>query len=72
MTDAQRVLLKGAIKSAIGSATGLVIALPNIDPLKFNITSLGGWGHLGSAIVVTVVIAECRFWNQWSASGDKA
>ena len=72
MNATRKSLLKGAIKSAVGSATGMILALNIVDPNHFDIRTLGGWEHLGIAILISVVIAEARFWNQWaeSANGD--
>ena len=70
LTDAQKLLFKGALKSAVSSATGLIIALPITDPATFSIGSLGGWKHIGIVIGITVVVAEARFWKQWADSGN--
>ncbi len=63
-------LIMGAVKSAISSAAGLVLALPVTDPQKFNISTLGGWKHMAVVILVVVVIGEARFWKQWADSGS--
>jgi hypothetical protein len=70
MTDTQRQLLIGAIKSAVLAATGLIISLPIADPGSFSITSLGGWKHLLLVILVVTLIGEARFWNQWASSNE--
>lgn len=61
-----RQLLKGALASAISSASGLIIALQVIDPMRFSVASIGGWKHLGEAIGIVVLISEARFWKKWS------
>lgn len=70
MTDAQRILLKGALKSAVSSATGMILSLNIVDADHFSITTLGGWKHLGFAIFISVITAEARFWQQWAHSGN--
>jgi hypothetical protein len=70
MTAAQRGLIVGSIKSAVSSATALVLALPQIDPSSFSTITLKGWGHLGIAILAVVIVGEARFWNQWASSGN--
>ena len=72
MNDTQKTLLKGALKSAVGSATGMVISLNIVDPEHFSFQTFGGWKHLVAAILVSVVVAEARFWNQWAHSGGNA
>lgn len=56
----------GAFKSAISSATGLIIALPIADPMTFSISTFGGWKHMLTVIGFTVLVAEARFWKQWA------
>jgi hypothetical protein len=56
----------GALKSAISSACGLIIALPITDPQKFDISTLGGWGHMAGVLGIVVVISEARYFKQWS------
>lgn len=70
MNQARKGLLKGAIKSAVSAATGMVLALNIVDPQHFDVRTLGGWEHLGVAILISVVIAEARFWNQWANSAN--
>jgi len=62
---AQATLLKGALKSAISSACGLIMGLPVSDPEHFGITSMTGIKHLGLTIAVVVVVGEARFFKQW-------
>ena len=69
MNAVQKTLVLGAIKSAVSSATGLILSLPLIDAEHFSITSWGGWAHVGAAVGVTVLISEARFWQQWANSG---
>lgn len=59
-------LYKGAIKSAVSSASGLVLSLPMVDPNHFSMTTLTGVGHTVGIIVWVVVIAEARFWKAWA------
>lgn len=70
MTQAQKVLLKGAGKSALSAACGLITGLPSIDPTHFSISTVGGWEHLGIAIAWVTFVAEARFWKQWADSGN--
>lgn len=70
MNDAQKGLLKGALKSGVSSACGMILSLNIVDPQHFSITSFGGWEHLGLAIFVAVVVAEARFWKQWADSNN--
>jgi hypothetical protein len=69
-TPTVKTLLLGALKSAVGTATGYIIALPQIDPTHFNIVSLGGWKNLAIGIGITVLTSEARFWKQWADSMD--
>jgi hypothetical protein len=70
MTDTQTQLLKGALKSAVSAATGLIVSLPIADPNTFAITSVGGWKHLGFVILVVTIVGEARFWKQWADSEE--
>jgi steroid 5-alpha reductase family enzyme len=72
MNEARAALLKGAIKSAVSSACALILALPLTDPMHFNLSSVGGWKHIGAAVLVVVVVGEARFWKQWADSGNSA
>jgi hypothetical protein len=71
LNDARKSLLKGAFKSFVSGSTGVVMSLQIIDPEHFSVATLGGWKHLGAAVLVTGFIAEARFWNQWSNSGEQ-
>lgn len=71
MTEEQHTLIKGAIKSAVSSATGLIIGMPIVDPEHFSVATFGGWEHLLMAIAVVTIAGEARYWNQWANSGDK-
>ncbi len=71
MNPARKSLLKGSIKSAVGSATGMILSLNIVDPKDFSLASLGGLKHLGLVILVSVIVAEARFWKQWADSGDE-
>lgn len=68
MTPAQHALWIGALKSAISSATGLILSLPIVDAEHFSPTTFGGWKHLGAAILFVVLAGESRFWNQWATA----
>ena len=61
-------LLLGALKSAVGAAAGLISGLPVVDPSHFSLASLGGWEHLGMAILWVVIVSEARFWGQWASA----
>ena len=71
MNLAQHTLLSGAIKSGVSAATGLIIALPIVDPMQFSLASVGGWRHILSVIGIVVVVAEARFFKAWADSGDE-
>lgn len=71
MTPAQHTLVMGAVKSAVGSSTGLIIGLPMVDSQHFSPLTFGGWAHLGLAIFWVVLVSEARFWNQWANSGHE-
>ena len=70
MNIAQSKLLRGAIKSAVSSATGVIIGLNIVDPTQFSVATFGGWKHLAQVIFIVVIIAEARFFKQWADSGD--
>ncbi len=70
MTVAQQTLLKGAVKSFVAGSTGIIVSLNLVDPDHFNAATLGGWRHLGLAILIAGIFAEARFLNQWAHSGD--
>jgi hypothetical protein len=72
MNPTQNTLLKGAVKSFVAGATGVVVALNVIDPQHFNVATLGGWKHLGLAVIIAGVVGEARFLNQWAHSGTDA
>lgn len=66
MTMATKNLWLGAVKSAVSQATGLIIALPVVDAEHFSVQQWGGWKHILTAILITVIVAEARFWKQWA------
>lgn len=70
MNPAQKVLALGAVKSFVAGATGTVLSLNIVDPEHFSAVTLGGWKHLVFAILVSGVVAEARFLNQWAHSGN--
>ena len=72
MNDRQKGLLIGSLKSAVSSATGMVLSLNIIDPEHFSFATYGGWKHLLAAIGISVVVAEARYFNQWAHSGNGA
>jgi hypothetical protein len=65
-------LLKGALKSAVGSATGMVLSLNIVDAKDFSLATVGGLKHLGFVIAVSVVVAEAHYFNQWANSKEEA
>ena len=71
MSIAMKELFLGATKSAISSATGLILGLPYVDPQHFSPATFGGWKHLAEAIGIVVLFGEARFWKQW-ADGVKS
>ena len=60
----------GALKSAVGSASSLIISLPLVDPTKFSLHRLGGWEHIAEVIAAVVVVGEARYWSQWANGGS--
>lgn len=72
MNLTQSTLLKGAVKSFVAGATGVVVALNVIDPAHFNVSTFGGWKHLGLAVLIAGLVSEARFLNQWAHSGNGA
>jgi hypothetical protein len=70
MTPAQKTLLKGALKSAVSSATGIVLSLNLLDQDHFSVATIGGWKRLVFAVAVSVLVAEARYWRQWAESGE--
>ncbi len=69
MSTGVKNLLLGALKSAVSSATGIIIALNISDPVHFSVKTLAGWKELGFTIGITVLLAEARFWKQWANGG---
>ena len=70
--NAKRIgLLKGALKSAVGSATGMVLSLNIVDAKDFSLATVGGLKHLGFVIAVSVVVAEAHYFNQWANSKEE-
>jgi hypothetical protein len=65
----QTALLWGAVKSFVAGGTGVIVALNVVDPDKFNVATIGGWKHLGFAVLISAVFGEARFLHQWSTSG---
>ncbi len=70
MNEARKKLLKGAIKSAVSSATGIILSLNIVDPKEFSLATVGGLKHLALVVGISVLIAEARFWKQWADSSD--
>jgi hypothetical protein len=72
VSSKQSILLWGAVKSFVAGGTGVIVALNLVDPEKFNIATLGGWKHLGMAVLISAVFGEARFLHQWATSGNSA
>jgi hypothetical protein len=70
MNITQSNLFRGAIKSFVAGATGVVVALNVVDYEHFNVTSFGGLKHLGMAVLIAGLVSEARFLNQWAHSGN--
>lgn len=70
MNPTQKALLTGSLKSAVSSATGMILSLNIVDPEHFSFQTFGGWKHLLLAIGITVVVSEARYWKQWADSPD--
>ena len=69
MSPATKQLLLGSLKSGVASLCSLIVALPIVDPLKFSLSSLGGWGHIGQVLVAVIVVSEARYWLVWASNG---
>jgi hypothetical protein len=63
----QSDLVMGAIKSAVGAATGVILA--NFVDVPQAIFSWPWFRHVLIATGMVVLVTEARFWNQWAASG---
>ena len=70
MNDTQRTLLRGAVKSFVRGATGVIVSLNVVDAEHFNFASVGGLKHLGLAVLIAGVVAEATYLNQWAHSGN--
>lgn len=70
MSDTQKSLWLGALKSAVAAACGLVTGLPVLDPDHFNVTTWQGVLRILAMIGWVVFVAEARYWDQWAHSGD--
>jgi hypothetical protein len=68
MTATQHNLLMGAWKSAVASATGVIIA--NAVDTPNPLLSLAWFKHLGIAVFFVLLVTEARYWNQWANSGQ--
>lgn len=66
MTIAQSELWKGALKSAVSSFTGVIIA--NCVDVPQTILSWPWFRHIIIAAFFVVMVSEARFWNQWANS----
>jgi len=71
MNEKRKLLLTGALKSAVSAASGLIVSLPVVDPEHFSIITLAGALHMAGVIVWVTVVAEARFWKQWADSTDE-
>ena len=70
MSPTQSTLLRGAIKSFLRGATGVIVSLNVVDAQHFNFASIGGLKHLGLAVLIAGVVAEATYINQWAHSGN--
>lgn len=70
MTPMQSTLLKGAAKSFLRGATGVIVSLNVLDAEHFNFASVGGLKHLGLAVLIAGLVAEATYLNQWAHSGN--
>ncbi|HEX4501071.1 MAG TPA: hypothetical protein VH187_07920 [Scandinavium sp.] len=65
---AKTVLLE-ALKTGVLVLVSLVIALPLVDPVKFSLHSLGGWGHIIEIVVIVILVVEVRYrLEEWARS----
>lgn len=59
-------LYKGAIASAVSSASAQIIGLPLVDPEHFSFVSWRGTEHILLMVALVIVVAEARFWKGWA------
>lgn len=59
-------LYKGAIKSAVSTACGAIVALPVVDPQKFSPATLHGALNTALVILWLVIVSEARFFKTWA------
>jgi hypothetical protein len=59
-------LVKGAVATAVASASGSIIALPTVDPSHFSPVTLHGALHLFGFIVWSIAVSEARYWKAWA------
>jgi len=70
MSPERTALLKGALKSAVGGASGVLLAVIILDPIKFDVRTAAGWLNIAGAMLIAVATAEARYWKQWADSGN--
>jgi hypothetical protein len=56
-----RTVLMEVLKTAVLVFVGLIVALPIVDPIKFSLHSLGGWGHIIEIVLVVILVVEARY-----------
>lgn len=67
MNVKQSDLVIGSIKSAVGAATGVILA--NVVDVPQALFSWPWFRHVLVATGMVVLVSEARFWNQWASSG---
>jgi hypothetical protein len=67
MNVTQKALWSGALKSAVGAITGVILA--NFVDVPQALFSWPWFRHVLIAAGVVVLVTEARFWNQWANSG---
>jgi H+/Cl- antiporter ClcA len=67
MNVTQKALWSGALKSAVGALTGVILA--NFVDVPQTLFSWPWFRHVLIAAGVVVLVTEARFWNQWAHSG---
>jgi hypothetical protein len=65
----QHSLFIGAMKSAIASVTGVILA--NVVDVQNPILSMAWVKHIAIASFFVLLVTEARYWNQWANSGTE-
>jgi hypothetical protein len=64
----QKALWSGALKSAVGAASGVI--LTNFVDVPQTLFSWPWFRHVLVGMLFVVLVSEARFWGQWAHSSD--